>query len=97
MDVDNRDGALSAGLYCIVHVAEPRTQAVVTIPTQAVIFNDQGLSAAVVEDGKIAVRKLDVASDDGAQVHVRAGLREGDHVILNPPVNLVAGSRVQAD
>lgn len=97
VDVDNRDGALSAGLYCIVHVAEPRAQPVVTIPTQAVIFNDQGLSAAVVEDGKIAVRKLDIASDDGAQVHVRAGLRDGDKVILNPPVNLVPGMRVQTE
>ncbi len=96
VDVDNREGALSAGLYGIVHLQEPRAQAIVTIPTQAVIFNDSGLSVAVVEDGKIAVRHLDVDADDGAQVRIRAGLKGGDRVILNPPVNLIVGQKVKA-
>ncbi len=95
VDVDNKDGALSAGLYGIVHFKEPRPQPIITIPTQAVIFNDQGLSAAVVDDGKIAVRHLDVAADDGAQVRVRAGLKDGDKIILNPPVDLVPGEKVE--
>ena len=77
-----------------MHFKEPRPQPIITVPTQAVIFNDQGLSAAVVDDGKIAVRHLDVAADDGAQVRVRAGLKDGDKVILNPPVNLVVGEKV---
>ena len=34
----------------------------------------------MVEDGKRAVRHLDVSSDDGAQVRVRAGLKDGDRV-----------------
>ena len=96
VDVDNRDGALSAGLYGIVHFQEPRPTPIITVPTQAVIFNEHGLNVAVVEDGKIAVRHLDVAADDGAQVRVRAGLKNGDKVILNPPVDLVAGEKVQA-
>ncbi len=95
VDVDNKDGALTAGLYGIVHFKEPRPEPIISIPTQAVIFNDQGLSAAVVDDGKIAVRHLDVAADDGAQVRVRAGLKNGDKVILNPPVDLVPGEKVQ--
>ncbi len=94
VDVDNKDGTLSPGLYGIVHFKEPRPEPIVTIPTQAVIFNDQGLSAAVVSDDKIEVRHLDVAADDGAQVRVRGGLKDGDKVILNPPVNLVPGEKV---
>ncbi len=94
IDVDNKNGALSAGLYGIVHFKEPRPEPIISIPTQAVIFNDQGLSVAVVDNGKIAVRHLDVAADDGAQVRVRAGLKDGDKVILNPPVNLVIGEKV---
>ena len=96
VDVDNRDNALSAGLYGIVHLQVPRTTPVVTVPTQAVIFGKDGLSAAVVEDGKIAIRHLDVAEDDGAQVQVRAGLKDGDRVILNLPVDLTPGMRVDA-
>jgi RND family efflux transporter MFP subunit len=95
VDVDNRDGALTPGLYGIVHIQVPRAQPVVTVPTQAVIFNDQGLSVAVVDGDHLAVRHLDVAQDDGALVRVRAGLKDGDQVILNPPLNLVAGMKVR--
>ena len=97
VDVDNRDHALSAGLYGIVHFQVPRIEPVVSLPSQAVIFNKDGLSAAVVEDGKIAIRHLDVAEDDGAQVQVRAGLKDGDRVILNLPVDLNAGMKVKAN
>ncbi len=97
VDVDNRGNALSAGLYGIVHLQVPRTTPVVTLPTQAVIFNQDGLSAAVVEDGRIAIRHLDVAEDDGAQVQVRAGLKDGDRVILSLPVDLSPGMKVAAN
>ena len=97
VDVENRDGALSPGLYGIVHIQEPRPAPVVSLPTQAIIFDKNGLSAAVVEDGKIAIRRLDVAQDDGAQVQVRGGLKDGDRVILNLPVDLTAGMKVKAN
>jgi RND family efflux transporter MFP subunit len=96
VDVDNHDGELTAGLYGIVHIQVPRQQPVVSVPTQAIIFNAQGLSVAVIEDGKLAIRHLDVAADDGAVVRVQSGLKEGDRVILNPPVDLKPGMRVKS-
>jgi hypothetical protein len=59
-----------------------------------VIFNQDGLSAAVYRDGTLQLRHLDLAADDGAQVEVRSGLQAGDQVILDPPVNAVDGMRV---
>ena len=85
VDVDNRDGALSPGLYGIVHLQEPRQEPIVTVPTQAIIFDKNGLSVAVLEDGKIQIRHLDVAADNGATLEIRAGLKSGDQVILSPP------------
>jgi hypothetical protein len=32
----------------------------------------------------------------GTQVEVRDGVKEGDTVVLNPPVDLVEGSKVKA-
>jgi multidrug efflux pump subunit AcrA (membrane-fusion protein) len=61
-----------------------------------VIFNKDGLSAAVVIDGKVKIRKLDLEADDGTEVEVRAGLRPGDHVIVSPPVNATDGMQVEA-
>jgi RND family efflux transporter MFP subunit len=95
VDVDNKDATLTAGLYGIVHLQARRTNPVVLIPSQAVIFTNDGLNAGVVAGGNLELRKLDLEADDGAQVEVRAGLKAGDQIILNPPVNATDGMRVR--
>jgi RND family efflux transporter MFP subunit len=94
VDVDNADGTLTAGLYGVVHLQEPRAQPVVLVPSQAVIFDTDGLSVAVFENGIARVRHIDLEADDGAQVAVRAGLQRGDLLILNPPVGLTDSMKV---
>ena len=39
---------------------------------------------------------MSVARDLGTTVEVRDGVKPGDQVILNPPVDLADGSRAQA-
>ena len=95
VDVDNKDGVLTAGLYGILHLQVRRSNPVVLIPSQAVIFNKDGLSAAVVSNGKVELRKLELEADNGVNVEVRIGLRPGDRVILSPPANIADGMRVQ--
>ena len=58
-------------------------------------FNKDGLSAAVISDGKVELRKLELESDNGSDVEVRTGLKPGDRVILSPPTNVTDGMRVQ--
>jgi len=94
VDVNNADGPLAAGLYAIVHLKEPRQYPVVSVPSQAVIFDKDGLSAAVYENGAARLRHLDLAADNGANVEVRAGLNAGDQLILNPPIGVADGMRV---
>ena len=96
VDVPNPNGELHAGIYCRVHFDIPQLEPVIIIPSQAVIFNKNGLSAAVYENGTAQLRLLNLLRDDGAQVEVRAGLNPGDSIILNPPVNIRDGMRVQA-
>jgi len=95
VDLDNKDGTLTAGLYGIVHLQVRRVNPVVLVPSQAVIFNAGGLNAGVVVDGKVQLRRLNLEADDGAEVEARAGLNPGDHLILNPPVNVSDGMRVR--
>lgn len=95
VDVENSDGTLFSGLYCTVRLFIPRLQPVISIPSQAVIFNRNGLSAAVYENGRVEIRHLDMLADNGADVEVRAGLHPDDQVILNPPVNISEGMRVR--
>jgi len=95
VDVNNKDGVLAAGLYSIIHLQVNRPGSVIVIPSQAVIFNKDGLSAAVVSDGKVELRKLELAADNGADVEVQVGLKPGDRVIVSPPANVADGMRVE--
>jgi hypothetical protein len=83
VDVDNSSGELRAGLYCTVRLSIPRQQPIIVIPSQAVVFNDKGLSAAIDGNGIARLRHLDLARDDGANVEVRSGLNPGDRVLLS--------------
>jgi RND family efflux transporter MFP subunit len=96
IDIPNPDGALPPGIYCSVELKLPRKTPSFTIPAEALLFNSKGLQAAVVKDGKAEIRTVRVARDLGTRVEVDAGLRAGERVILNPPVTLVNGSKVQA-
>ena len=94
VDVANPDGVLRSGLYCLVNFILPRSVPAITVPSQAVIFNKSGLTVAVVVDGKVQLHPIDLAQDDGATVEVKTGLKQGDQVILSPPVNISDGMAV---
>ena len=79
----------------MVELKIPRKTPSVAVPAEAVIFNRDGLQVAVVNNDKAEIRKVRVARDLGTQVEVDAGVKPGDRVILNPPVDLVEGSKVQ--
>ena len=96
IDIPNPDGALTPGTYCTVELHIPHDTPSLLVPADAIIFNRDGLQVAVIEDGDAHIRKVSVARDLGTQVEVRDGVKQGDMVILNPPVDLVDGSKVQA-
>src|SRR4029077_4228788 len=96
IDIPNPDGALAPGTYCTVELRIPRKTPALLVPTEAVVFNRNGLQVAVVENGVAHIRKVVVARDLGTQEELRSGVKQGDAVILNPPEELGHGSKVQA-
>jgi RND family efflux transporter MFP subunit len=95
VDIPNPDGALTPGIYCTVEFHIPRKRPSLSVPADALIFNRYGTQVAVVGHGKAEIRKVSVTRDLGTRVEVDAGVNAGDQVILNPPVDLVDGSKVQ--
>jgi RND family efflux transporter MFP subunit len=96
VDIPNPDGALTAGVYCTIELQIPRKTPSLLVPADAIIFNRDGLQVAVIEDGTARIRKLAVTRDLGTQVEVADGVKQGEQVIVNPPVSLVDGNRVRA-
>ena len=73
----------------------PRKTPSLIVPSEAIIFNRDGLSVAVVENGVARIHPVTVVRDFGTSVEVSAGVNDGDQVILNPPVDLTDGRKVK--
>jgi RND family efflux transporter MFP subunit len=95
VDVPNPDDALHPGVYCTVELKVPRKTPALIVPASAVIFNQNGMQVAVVENGIVHLRKIAITADYGTEVEVNTGVKNGDQVILQPPVNLADGGKVQ--
>jgi RND family efflux transporter MFP subunit len=96
IDIKNPDGALAPGIYCTVELHIPRKTPSLLVPSEAIIFNRNGIQVAVADNGKVSIRKVTVKRDLGTRVEVDSGIRAGDQVVLSPPVTLVDGSKVRA-
>jgi RND family efflux transporter MFP subunit len=95
VDIPNPNGALQPGVYCTVELEIPRTSPALMVPASAIIFNQNGMQVAVVENGITHLHKIAITTDYGNEVQVNAGVKDGDQVVLQPPVNLADGDKVQ--
>jgi RND family efflux transporter MFP subunit len=95
VDIPNPDGALTPGLYCTVELRIPRQSPALIVPAPAIIFNQNGMQVAVVEEGVAHLRKIGITTDYGSEVEVSNGVKGGDKVIVQPPVNIADGDKVQ--
>src|SRR5262249_55908440 len=90
---------LQPGVYCNVELKIPRKTPSLIVPSEAIVFNCHGLNVAVVENGVVHIRQVNVVRDFGTSVEVNAGVNDGvndgDQVVLNPPVDLTDGRKVQ--
>jgi RND family efflux transporter MFP subunit len=95
VDVPNPDGALQPGVYCTVELKIPRQSPALIVPASAIIFNQSGMQVAVVDNGVAHLHKIAITTDYGTEVEANEGVKDGEQVILQPPVNLADGSKVQ--
>jgi RND family efflux transporter MFP subunit len=95
IDIPNPEGNLQPGTYVTVELSIPRKTPSLLVPAQGIIFNQNGMQVAVVKDGKASFQKIEVTRDLGTQIEVDDGVKAGDQVILNPPVNLENGQKVR--
>ena len=74
---------------------EARLTPSLIVPSEAIVFNRDGLSVAVVENGIARIRPIALVRDFGTTVEVSAGVKEGDQVVLNPAVDLTDGRELK--
>ena len=95
VDIDNRAGRLTPGLFVNVAFDVRRPAPAVVIPDAALIFDAGGLHVAVVgQDDKVEMRTIVIARDTGTEAELREGLDGSEKVIVNPPSDLTQGQKV---
>ncbi|MDB4970180.1 MAG: efflux transporter, family, subunit [Myxococcales bacterium] len=94
VDIDNAQADIVAGSFVqvVLSIVAPRR---VEIPAAAMVIRDHKQFVAVVNDGVVAFRPVQVTDDDGALVRLERGLKEGEHVALNLGDSVAEGARVR--
>jgi RND family efflux transporter MFP subunit len=94
VSLPNRDGVLMPGAY--VQVALPlQASASLVVPTNTLLFRTEGSLVGVVDaQGRVALRRVSVGRNYGAEVELLDGVAETDRLVLNPPDWLTEGQTV---
>ena len=95
--VPNPDGALFPGMYGKVALITGRTNAPLSVPSDALIVRGDGNSVAVVRpDQTVHLQKVEPGRDYGDRMEILSGLSAGDLIIANPGDVVKEGLKVEA-
>ena len=84
---------MQPGVYSTVELKIPRKSPALIVRASAITFNQDGKQVAVVENGVAHLRKIATTTD--YRTEVSEGVKDGDKVFLQPPVNLAEREKVQ--
>jgi RND family efflux transporter MFP subunit len=95
LEVDNSKEEILAGGYAQMRFPNTKMEAVLTLPTNTLLFRAEGPQIGVVqEDGKVEVRTVKLGRDFGQTIEVLSGVSPNDRVIINPSESLTSGATV---
>jgi len=95
LQIPNETGELLPGAYAEVRLRLDGDRGLVTIPSNAWLFQRGGATVGVVHpDGKVEIRKITIHLNLGDKVEISQGLSDSDQVIVNPSDGLANGMNV---
>lgn len=92
LEVQPEPGAPSPGMFVTLELKGRDVERAVEVPRRA--FREDG-SVAVVVDGALRFRTVELVRDAGDSVILQGDLADGDAVVLNPPRDAVDGEPVR--
>jgi RND family efflux transporter MFP subunit len=95
IDIDNANDKLMPGAYASVRLTLPAQVHSVTIPSNTLIFQKEGLQVGVVRNGQAELVPITIGRDYGSTLEVVTGLQPTDQVIANPSDSLISGTPVR--
>jgi membrane fusion protein (multidrug efflux system) len=96
VDIPNPDDSLLAGMYGQVSFHMRGAGDALLVPATAVLIDARGTRVAVVHDGALSWRRVEIEGDLGDRLAISTGLVEGDVVVAAPSDRMLEGMRVRA-
>lgn len=84
--LDCNDPALRSGMTCRVEIVVETYEDTVYVPVQAVTRVGSDALVYLLDGKSVVPRKVDIGLDNNRMVRVISGLREGEAVVLDPPL-----------
>lgn len=94
--LDNEDRALWPGSYAKVRLTAPVNRGYLTIPTSAMVFQENGTEVAMVtDDDHVHFKSITVGKFLDATVEVTEGITTTDRIVKNPSAALLENDMVR--
>ncbi len=94
--INNEDKALWPGSYATVRLTAPVDRKVFTIPSGAMVFQENGTEVAVVtDDERVHFKSIAVSKILDGAVEVTEGISATDRIVNNPSAALLEGDKVR--
>lgn len=94
--LDNEDRALWPGSYAKVRLTVPVNRGYLTMPTSAMVFQENGTEVAVVtDDDRVHFKSITVGKILDATVEVTEGITTTDRIVKNPSAALLENDMVR--
>lgn len=86
IELDAQDKKMRPGMNCHVEIVVEEYENAMFVPIQCVIQVDGSPTVFLRKDSAIERRVIETGMDNNVMVHVLSGLKDGDQVLLAPPL-----------
>ena len=94
VDVPNEDGVLKVGMYASIVMPLEEAKGVLAVPLQALSHGDHPSALVVEASGAISEREVSVGLKTAEMAEIKAGLKQGDQVVISDRGGLHPGDLV---
>jgi len=85
--LDSNDPSLRSGMNCKAEIIVEQHADTVYVPVQSILrVGGQPTAYVLRDDGSTEERKVEIGLDDNSMVRIISGLKEGEPVLLTPPL-----------
>ncbi|TCO79512.1 efflux RND transporter periplasmic adaptor subunit [Marinisporobacter balticus] len=95
ISLENKDTLVKAGMFAEISIVSDKKENILIIPSDSVVVKNGKEVVFVVHDHQTQLQEVSLGIDNGKEVEVTNGLKEGDLIVIKGQNYLENGNKVQ--